>query len=210
MALQAGTELETGKFDVTLYEKVQILDAGYVQIKHTPVSPPNYVYWLNSDGSIYKSYELSQSLGYGQFVYNNQIIYFDSDAPYIGEFIGYSYTYSILSNAQRLKILVDAIPSIVWVSCSGIARDVCSGETFPCTLEGLAQIGGNWSFDLSSDGEAVTQNISLEFIRNCLNKTLYTFIVCTQYVYYGTIDEVAPLTIGEVSLLKIRSIVRPH
>ena len=73
----------------------------------------------------------------------------------------------------------DALPATVLVSAYGVARDVCSGEIFPCVIEGQAQIDGDWNFDLSADGDPVTQNLTMEFVRSCVSNKMYDFIIYT-------------------------------
>ena len=94
--------------------------------------------------------------------------------------IACAYSFTSATNAQTITIESDAIPSTVLVTAYGIAKDVCTGELFPCEIEGQGQVDGNWNFDVSADGDPVTQNFKIEFVKGCLNKTLYTFKVFTE------------------------------
>ena len=45
---------------------------------------------------------------------------------------------------------------------------------------GLAQVDGNWNFDLSADGDPAVQAFNMEFVRGCGSKKLYDFKVYTE------------------------------
>ena len=91
-----------------------------------------------------------------------------------------AYKFKSADNAQKITINSDGIPPVVLVSAYGVARDICNGELFPCLIEGQAQVDGNWSFDVSADGEPVVQSLNMEFVKGCIDKTLYTFTVFTE------------------------------
>lgn len=44
----------------------------------------------------------------------------------------------------------------------------------------MAQIDGNWNFDLSADGDPAVQNLSMEFVKGCMENKLYDFKVYTE------------------------------
>ena len=44
----------------------------------------------------------------------------------------------------------------------------------------MAQVDGNWTFELAADGDPVVQNLSMEFVRGCLENKLYDFTVHTE------------------------------
>lgn len=142
---------------------------------------------MGNDGTYSKTYTQFSTdvaaLVAGQFAYNpitKQITFADGDAPLPGDKIVCSYTFNTASNAQRINISGDAVPPVVLVSAYGVAKDICTGELFPCVIEGQAQVDGNWNFDLSADGEPAVQNLSMEFVRGCVGNELYTFTIYTE------------------------------
>ena len=90
------------------------------------------------------------------------------------------YTFKSADNAKRVDINADGIPPTVMLTLDGFVKDTCTGQLFPCQLEGMAQVDGNWNFDLSADGEPAVQNLSCEFTKGCLNSELYHFVIYTE------------------------------
>lgn len=56
--------------------------------------------------------------------------------------IACSYKFKSADNAQRITVNADGVPPTVLVSAYGLVRDICTGERFPCVIEGTAQIDG--------------------------------------------------------------------
>lgn len=189
MALQNGTEVANGSADITKYE---ILTAGAdvasdgiltsETAKGTTNEEIGYAYIVANDGTFEK--ELTQSAdasAAGQFKYEastKKLTFFTGDVV-AGDRIAVAYTYASADTAQKIVVASDGFPSTVLVSAYGVAKDVCSGETFPCVVEGTAQVDGNWNFDLTADGDPVVQNLNLEFVRGCLDNQLYNFVIYT-------------------------------
>ena len=71
------------------------------------------------------------------------------------------------------------------VTAYGLAKDVCTGELYPCQVDGMAQVDGNYSFDLSADGEPAVHSLNMEFVKTCRGKKLYDFVVYTDDVATG-------------------------
>lgn len=189
LATQNGTEVYTGSTEVTYYDIIQGVNSTF-KTKFTAIGATGaeigYVYKLEDDGTYSKTYTQAQTATEtGQFAYASatKTITFataDTEAPSGGQYIACAYKFKTANNAQRITVNADAIPPTVLVSAYGLARDICNGELFPAVVEGTAQVDGNWNFDLSSDGEPVVQNLSMEFVKGCLSKELYTFTVFTE------------------------------
>ena len=192
LAVQNGTEVVTGNTELTYYDVIEANSEGKYITKFTANgtigNEIGYVYIVGNDGAYTKVYEQSAVASEGKFAYSTATkeITFGSDGPARGDMIACAYTWRSASNAQKIVINSDAIPPVVLASAFGIAKDTCTGELFPCVIEGQAQIDGNWNFDLSSDGEPAVQNLSMEFVKGCISKELYTFTVFTED------EEVAP------------------
>lgn len=187
MAVQNGTEVVTGSAPITYYDVFSSEKDGKYRTKFTAIgstgSEIGFVYIVGDDGTYSKTYEQATIVSDGKFVYSSstkEITFAQGDAPLDGEYIACAYTYNTAKNAQRISINSDGIPPVVQVSAYGIARDTCTGELFPCVVEGQAQVDGNWTFDLSADGEPVVQNLAMEFVKGCVSKELYTFTVFTE------------------------------
>lgn len=191
LAIQNGTEVYTGSTTVTQYDVITADNAGNYYTTFTAQgiagTEIGFVYIVANDGTYTKTYTQVSTdiaeLTAGQFAYNaitKQITFADGDAPLAGETIVCAYTFNTASNAQRITISGDAVPPVVLVSAYGVAKDICTGELFPCVIEGQAQVDGNWNFDLSADGEPAVQNLSMEFVKGCIGNELYTFTVYTE------------------------------
>lgn len=188
MAIQNGTEIATGSHELTAYDVLEVgADAteNGVKTKHTAIGTANaeigYVYLLNADGTYGKTLEQAAAAASGKFKYDSStktLTFFAGDVA-TGDQIACAYTYKTGTTAQKITMSADAIPATVLVSAYGVARDVCSGESFPCVIEGQAQMDGDWNFDLQADGDPVTQNLTMEFVRSCQSNKMYDFIIYT-------------------------------
>lgn len=189
LAVQNGTSVYTGSTEVTYYDVIQGAE-GKFKTKFTAIgavgSEIGTIYKVSEDGTYSASFsQVQEATTAGTFAYESatKTITFasdDDDAPGNGEYIACAYKFKTASNAQKITINSDGIPPTVLVSAYGLARDTCSGELFPVVVEGTAQVDGNWNFDLSSDGEPVVQNLSMEFVKGCLSKELYSFTIFTE------------------------------
>lgn len=186
LAIQNGTEVYTGSTNITYYDTIQGSTTGTFNTKFTAVgatgSEIGSLFKINSDGTYGNQFTQAATAGTGTFAYATatKAITFgtsDANAPKAGDYIACAYTYKTSATAQKITVEADAIPPTVLVSAYGLARDTCSGELFPAVVEGQAQIDGNWNFDLSASGEPVVQNLTMDFVRGCTSKDLYTFTI---------------------------------
>jgi len=187
MAIQNGTEIVTGSHDITYYDVITIPESGAIKTTHTAKgtagSEIGYIYTMNTDGTYDHKFTQSTTAGADTFTYADGTITFgadDTNAPVAGDKIAMAYTYATADNAQKLSLEVSDVPDVVLVTAYGICRDVCSGELFPFQIEGQAQVDGNWSFELSADGDPVVQNLSMEFVKTCTSEKLYDMYIYTE------------------------------
>lgn len=187
LAIQNGTEVVTGSTPITYYEVIEADSSDEYKTTFKAIGTANeeikFVYIVGSDGTYTKTYkQASTTTAANTFTYDSSTkkFTFGSDAPAKGDMIACAYSFASDDNAQTITVNSDGIPPVVLATAYGIAKDVCTGELFPCEIEGQAQVDGNWNFDVSADGEPVVQNLGLEFVKGCLDKTLYTFKVYTE------------------------------
>ena len=191
MAIQNGTEISTGSQEITYYDTITVGAGGTASTAFKAVgtagSEIGFIYPLNSDGTYgdpYTQVAATPAENERQFTYTaaTKAITFSTgdNAPVDGEQFACAYTFATADNAQRIELTSDSTPSTALVSAYGIARDVCTGELFPCVLDGTVQIDGNWNFDLTADGDPVVQNVSMEFVKSCTSNKLYDFTIYTE------------------------------
>ena len=187
MAIQNGTNIDVGSHEITAYDVIDVtgnnIDTAGVKLHHTPEGADNaeigFVYILNPDGTYGKCFTQADTAGEGTFKHANGTLTFASGAVKAGDRLACAYTYKTADTAQKITMSADALPATVLVSAYGVARDICNGYIFPCVIEGQAQIDGDWNFDLSADGDPVTQNLTMEFVRSCTGNKMYDFIIYT-------------------------------
>lgn len=198
LAAQNGTDIKTGKTTRTKYVEVPLVagqktydvaaatkgtnDAHYIDV----------VYFLTSDGTKVASVlEDTAATTQGKFGYTagsgkGTITLNETDlSTYMGEGylatkIGMAYDVETGSDAAVIHVEAGAVPDTVLVSAYGIASDKCTGKFYKAQIEGRAQIDGNWSFDVSADGDPAVHSLSLEFLKDCGSSDLYTFMVFTE------------------------------
>ena len=187
LAIQNGTEVVTGSTPITYYDVIEANGGKYyTKFKATGAADNEikFVYIVGADGTYSKTYkQAATTTEAGTFSYDSgtkEITFNSTDGPTAGDMIACAYSFKSDTNAQTITVNSDGIPPVVLATAYGIAKDVCTGELFPCEIEGQAQVDGNWNFDVSADGEPVVQNLGLEFVKGCLDKTLYTFKVYTE------------------------------
>lgn len=190
MAIQNGTEVVTGSTEITYYDTITVGAGGAATTKFKAIgaegSEISFVYKVKNDGTYEEAWtQAATAESAGQFSYEadtKTISFFTTDPnkPVEGDTLVCAYKFKSADNAQTIEINSDGIPDIVLVSAYGIARDICTGELFPAVIEGQVQIDGNWNFDLSADGEPAVQSLNMEFVKGCLDSTLYTFKIFTE------------------------------
>ena len=186
MAAQNGTEVITGATEVIEYDVISYdADNGY-KTKFAAIGATGteigFVYQLNADGTQGKRYVQGTTAGDGIFTYADQTLTFstdDMDTLVAGD-IKIVCTYSRLTagdEAQKIVLTGTSIPSVVLVTGYGVVMDICSNVAYLCQFNGKAQIDGNYTFDLSADGDPSIQSLNLEFVRDCGVEELYSFVI---------------------------------
>lgn len=187
MAAQNGTEIIKSAggttLDVVEYEIVEVSSSeakSTYTAKGIAGAEIGYAYIVDANGDLGTQLTQGQSTAENQFTYtaSTKTLAFD-DGVADGTKVAIAYTRAAATGAQRLTLNADAIPKTVLVTAFGTAMDNCSGDLFKAQIDGYAQIDGNWNLDVAADGEPVTQNLVLEFIRSCNSKKLYDFTVYT-------------------------------
>lgn len=189
MALQNGTELFQGS---TLIQHYEVITAGAegaltttFTAQGTAGSEILFLYKVDpSNGTYSETYtQVAASPEAGQFTYASDTKTFAfnaSETPTEGDQFAVTYEFMSADNAQTITVNGDGVPATVLCTAYGLAKDMCTGELFPCQVDGMAQIDGNWNFDLAADGDPVVQNLSMEFVKGCMDNTLYEFKVYTE------------------------------
>jgi hypothetical protein len=187
LAVQNGTEVYRGSVLIPYYNVIEPDATGKFYTKFTAQgtagSEIGYVYILNNDGTYGTRYTQATVPAAGSFTYSTgtkEIVFFSGEEPEANTRIACAYSFMSADNASQIVINSDGVPPTVIASAYGLAKDVCTGELFECVVTGQAQVDGNWTFDLAADGEPAIQNLSLEFVKGCVDKKLYEFIVYTE------------------------------
>ena len=194
LAAQNGTQVVTGKTTRTKYVEVPLetgktaytIDAAYKATDDAHYI--DVVYFLTSDGTKVGSVTEDSTAAAGKFTYstNGTITLDETDvstfmgAGYLATKIGMAYDVETGEDAAMIHVEAGAVPDTVLVSAYGIASDKCTGKFYKAQIEGRAQIDGNWSFDVSADGDPAVHALSLEFLKDCSSSDLYTFMVFTE------------------------------
>lgn len=186
LAMQNGTEVYTGSSEVTKYEvKAFSGTTATTEFKAqgTAGAEIGFVYPVKEDGTYGTPLEQATSASDGKFSYDattKTITFADSESLLDDvDYIAFSYTFKTNDKAEKITVTTDGIPSRCLVTAYGLASDVCTGLLYPAVIEGNAQVDGNWAFDVSADGEPAVHDLKMEFVKGCLDKDLYTFIIHT-------------------------------
>ena len=189
MALQCGTELYEGSTDIQHYEVVTAGAGGEVKTTLTAAGTAGseilFIYKVDPQSGEYtKTYTQAATADTeGTFTYTSgtkKIAFHANETPSEGDMFAMAYVFKSADNAQLITVSGDGIPATVLATAYGLAKDTCTGELFPCQVDGLAQVDGNWSFELTADGDPAVQSFNMEFVRGCGSKKLYDFRVYTE------------------------------
>lgn len=200
MAAQNGAIVETGVDSVTQYDFIQAV-AGATAQDNTVLKTTykaigaagteiGFLYKLNDDGTpetTLTQIPASETLTSGKFKYDKdtkEFTFYTSENPAANEYPVAGDYYACVyefkpAGSSRIKISGDSIPDVCIATFYGLARDICNGELYPAQIKGRVQIDGNWSFDVSADGDPAVQDLSMEFVKGCLENDLYTFTIYT-------------------------------
>ena len=185
MAAQNGTVIDTDVESVTYYDVIQAGDGDTLTTKYKAVglagSEIGFLYKLNDDGTPETTLTQDATATTGKFSYDSAtktITFATGEAPAAGDYYACVYEFKP-AGASQITISGDSIPDVAIATFYGLARDICNGELYPAQIKGRVQINGNWSFDVSADGDPAVQDLSMEFVKGCLQNDLYTFTIYT-------------------------------
>ena len=189
LALQNGTVVSKGTTQITEHDTIEYKDDKYVT-KFTALGVAGaeigYIYIDLGDGTPTKAYEQSDTAAPGLFEYDpttKEITFDTADLTALdGATISCAYDRATETNAQKIQISGNSVPATVLVSAYGLANDICSGDLFPCLVEGRAVVDQNYTFDLAADGEPAVQSLNMEFVMGCNSDSLYTFTIYTDEI----------------------------
>ena len=201
IAAQNGTDVVTGETTYTKYIQIDLKDATYSYDLPVPaVKEPGQtlyigtIYGTQSDGDYVKVLTEDEGTSEGKFTYTKEvtetspapakITLVEKDVKDMIETMGctklsMAYTVKSTANAQRIEIKNGTMPDTVLVTAYGLVADICDGKLYPCVIHGMAQIDGNWTWELTADGDPAVQNISMEFVSGCASDDLYTITIDT-------------------------------
>lgn len=201
IAAQNGTDVVTGETTYTKYIQIDLKDATYSYDLPAPaVKEPGQtlyigtIYGTQSDGDYVKVLTEDESASEGKFAYTKEvtetspapakITLAENDVKNMIETLGctklsMAYTVKSTATAQRIEIKNGTMPDAVLVTAYGLVADICDGKLYPCVIHGMAQIDGNWTWELTADGDPAVQNISMEFVSGCASDDLYTITIDT-------------------------------
>lgn len=201
IAAQNGTDVVTGETTYTKYIQIDLKDATYSYDLPVPaVKEPGQtlyigtIYGTQSDGGYVKVLAEDESASEGKFAYTKEvtetspapakITLAENDVKNMIETLGctklsMAYTVKSTATAQRIEIKNGTMPDTVLVTAYGLVADICDGKLYPCIIHGVAQIDGNWTWELTADGDPAVQNISMEFVSGCASDDLYTITIDT-------------------------------
>lgn len=201
LAAQNGTDVVMGETTYTKYVQIDLkegttaYDLVLPAIKKTGATRYiGTIYGTQKDGDYVKVLTEDDTASSGKFSYTPEVtsgeakkakITLDETdvTTMIGTFgctkISMAYTIKSKATAQRINIKTNTMPDTALVTAYGLVADICDGSLYPCIVHGMAQIDGNWTWDLTADGDPAVHNISMEFVAGCESDDLYSIIIDT-------------------------------
>lgn len=189
MALQSGTELFTGSTKIRQYEVLTAGADGALTTTFTAVGTAGseilFLYEVDpSNGTYTQTFtQVAATPQTNQFTYTSgtkAITFNEGETPTEGTMFAVTYEFMSADNAQLIEVTADGVPATALCTAYGLAKDTCTGALFPCQIDGMVQIDGNWNFDLSADGDPAVQSLNMEFVKGCMSSKLYDFKVYTE------------------------------
>lgn len=185
MAAQNGAVINNDVDNVTHYDVIQAGAGGTLTTTYkalgTAGTEIGFLYKLNDDGTPETTFEQDDTAATGKFAYDpatKTFTFANGETPIEGDYYACVYDFKP-AGASQITISGDSIPDVAIATFYGLARDICNGELYPAQIKGRVQINGNWSFDVSADGDPAVQDLSMEFVKGCLEQDLYKFTIYT-------------------------------
>ena len=201
LAAQNGTDVVMGETTYTKYVQIDLKEGTTEYELELPAVKKTgatlyigTIYGTQKDGGYVKVLTEDSAASTGKFSYTAEvttspakkakITLDDSDVTaMIGALgctkISMAYTIKSKATAQRINIKTNTMPDTALVTAYGLVADICDGSLYPCIVHGMAQIDGNWTWDLTADGDPAVHNISMEFVAGCESDDLYSIIIDT-------------------------------
>lgn len=201
LAAQNGTDVVMGETTYTKYVQIDLKEGTTEYELELPAVKKTgatlyigTIYGTQKDGDYVKVLTEDSAASTGKFSYTAEvtaspakkakITLDDSDVTaMIGTLgctkISMAYTIKSKATAQRINIKTNTMPDTALVTAYGLVADICDGSLYPCIVHGMAQIDGNWTWDLTADGDPAVHNISMEFVAGCESDDLYSIIIDT-------------------------------
>ena len=201
LAAQNGTDVVMGETTYTKYVQINLKEdtteynLALPAVKKTGETLYiGTIYGTQKDGDYVKILTEDSATSAGKFTYTPEVtggeakpakITLDtSDVTEMIKTLGCTklsmgYTVKSSAKAQRINIKTNTMPDTALVTAYGLVADICDGSLYPCIVHGMAQIDGNWTWDLTADGDPAVHNISMEFVAGCESDDLYSIIIDT-------------------------------
>lgn len=201
LAAQNGTDVVMGETTYTKYVQIDLKEnttdynLALPAVKKTGATLYiGTIYGTQKDGDYVKVLTEDSAASTGKFSYTAEVTS-GSKAPAkitldtsdVTEMItklgctklSMAYTIKSKAAAQRIDIKTNTMPDTALVTAYGLVADICDGSLYPCIVHGMAQIDGNWTWELTADGDPAVHNISMEFVAGCESDDLYSIIIDT-------------------------------
>lgn len=201
LAAQNGTDVVMGETTYTKYVQINLKEdtteynLALPAVKKTGATLYiGTIYGTQKDGDYVKVLTEDNAASAGKFTYTPEVTDGEAkpakitlDASDVTEMIktlgctklSMGYTVKSSAKAQRINIKTNTMPDTALVTAYGLVADICDGSLYPCIVHGMAQIDGNWTWELSADGDPAVHNISMEFVAGCESDDLYSIIIDT-------------------------------
>jgi hypothetical protein len=201
LAAQNGTDVVMGETTYTKYVQIDLkkstteYELTLPAVKKTGATLYiGTIYGTQKDGDYVKVLTEDSAASSGKFSYTPEvtssqakkakITLQEDDVTEMIDTLGctkLSMAYTVKSNAkaQRINIKTNTMPDTALVTAYGLVADICDGSLYPCIVHGMVQIDGNWTWDLTADGDPAVHNISMEFVAGCESDDLYSIIIDT-------------------------------
>lgn len=201
LAAQNGTDVVMGETTYTKYVQINLkentteYDLTLPAVKKTGATRYiGTIYGTQKDGDYVKVLTEDDTASAGKFSYTEEVTSgtikpakITLDTSDVTEMItklgctklSMAYTIKSKAAAQRINIKTNTMPDTALVTAYGLVADICDGSLYPCVVHGMAQIDGNWTWELSADGDPAVHNISMEFVAGCESDDLYSIIIDT-------------------------------
>lgn len=201
LAAQNGTDVVMGETTYTKYVQIDLKEGtteyelALPAVKKTGATRYiGTIYGTQKDGDYVKVLTEDDAASTGKFTYTAEVTGGEAkpakitlDTSDVTDMItklgctklSMAYTIKSKAAAQRINIKTNTMPDTALVTAYGLVADICDGSLYPCIVHGMAQIDGNWTWELSADGDPAVHNISMEFVAGCESDDLYSIIIDT-------------------------------